>query len=465
MSAPHTDLTRSTRVIEGAAGDARRLRTYRFRITAPAKSQVYHATTPIVRVGSRPGNDVVLEDDSVSRFHFEIEADEIGYRLRDLGSKNGTFVDGYRAQDLYLRAGSVIRVGEVELAFDPGTEEVEIEAAPGDRFGPLVGRSLRIRELFATLDRAARTDATILVEGESGTGKELIATAIHGASNRALGPFVVVDCAAVPANLLESELFGHERGAFTGAVERRIGSLEEAQGGTLFLDELGELPLELQPKLLRALEARSVRRVGGRQPIRVDVRLIAATNRDLAAEVNRRAFRDDLYYRLAVVHVRVPPLRERTEDIALLVEHLIRRAVQGDAAAADRLLAGITEETWSRLLAHPWRGNVRELRNVIERALALSAPGETPQFDPEPRRIGVIEGDSVVSRPATYPADDRWEVDLARPHPELKAEWIARFDRAYVLGQLQRHGGNLSRAARASGLERMHFKRILARCR
>jgi transcriptional regulator with PAS, ATPase and Fis domain len=384
----------------------------------------------------------VLEDRAVSRIHCEIRSDAAGHSVHDLGSTNGTFVDGYRAVGIFLRPTSLIRVGETEIGFRILAEVAEIASSPSPRFGSVVGESVAMREVFAVLERAAATPATILLEGESGTGKEVVARSIHERSHRAGGPFEVFDCGAVPATLVESELFGHERGAFTGATERRIGLMEAASGGTLFVDELGELPLELQPKLLRVLERREIRRLGGTEVVPVDVRVIAATNRDLSHEVNRGAFREDLYYRVAVVRVCLPPLRDRREDIRPLAEHFIRRALPGDGEA-DRVIATIGEPDWGRLLAHPWRGNVRELRNVIERSLALGEAQLTP-YEPSGR-----------GRP---PALD---IDLDRPFVLHKGEIVDAFERAYLLGQLARHDGNVSRAARAAGLERMNFKRAL----
>jgi len=291
-----SDQALGTRTIVYDSGSSgRRMRAYRLHVRTPdGQQRTEDVRAPLVRAGSRGDNDLELADPAVSRLHFEIVADELGMRLRDLESTNGTFLDGYRVQDVYLRPGSVILAGDSEVRFEPTTREADVPASEADRFGPIVGRSVKMRELFATLERAAPTDATILVEGETGTGKELVAQAVHGRSKRSGGPLVVFDCASVPTNLVESELFGHEKGAFTGAGERRIGRLEEADGGTLFLDELGELPLDLQPKLLRALEAREIRRVGGRDTIPVDIRIVAATNRDLAREVNRGSFREDL---------------------------------------------------------------------------------------------------------------------------------------------------------------------------
>ena len=426
---------------------ARRMRAYTLVVTSRGRAPMHvDVDAQSIRVGSRPENDVVVDDPSVSRLHLEIAAEDAGFRLRDLGSRNGTFVDGYRVKDIYLRDGSVIRAGKSEIAFRLASHEVDIPAGGAARFGPLVGASIAMRELYAVLAKVARADTTLLVEGETGTGKELVARAVHEASARASGPLVTVDCASMPAGLLESLLFGHERGAFTGATDRRMGQLELADGGTLFLDELGELPLELQPKLLRALESRTLRRVGGTEEIPFDVRIVAATNRDLAEEVNRGAFRDDLYYRLAVIRLRVPPLRDRLEDLPMLIDHFVRRR-STSPAEGERMLAAISEDNLRALAQHPWPGNVRELRNVIERSLTLAHPDERLELSP--------------TSPHTTPEDAGFEVDVDKPYGEGKAELVDRFDRKYLFAQLERHGGNISAAARASGLERMHFKRIL----
>jgi DNA-binding NtrC family response regulator len=279
-----------------------------------------------------------------------------------------------------------------------------------------------------------------------------VAQAVHQASPRAGGPFVVLDCAAVPATLMESELFGHERGAFTGASARREGRFTEAHGGTLLLDELGELPLELQPKLLRVLESRQVRPLGAAAPHAVDVRLLAATNRDLALEVNRGAFREDLYYRLAVVQVRLPPLRQRPEDIRPLTAHFIQAAMAGEPRRAEEILRGISDANWRRLEGLSWPGNVRELANFIERTLILSGGPIHSAHIPQ--------GGAGPGAPASAPA-----VDLEQPFRDHKARVVQAFERAYLLGQLARHDNNVSAAARAAGLDRMNFKRLLKKYR
>ncbi len=461
MSLPDTGRLVATRTLETGGRPARRMRTYRLAITlGDGTKRVEEIRDMDVRLGSRDGNDVVVADDAVSRLHCEIAVDDLGYRLRDLESTNGTFVDGLRVRDAYLRAGCVIEIGHARIRFEPLEAESDVPASSADRFGPLVGQSVAMRELYALLERAAPTDATVLVEGETGTGKELVARALHERSRRAGGPFVVFDCSSVPASLVESELFGHEKGAFTGAVARRSGRLEEADGGTLFLDELGELPIELQPKLLRALQSREIRRVGGNHDVAVDIRIVAATNRDLATEMNRGGFREDLYYRLAVVRVRLPALRERREDVRGLVAHFITRALRDDPERARRTIAQISDANWSRLETHPWPGNVRQLENVIHKTLALSGGDDVPGIEvptvPRMTAPSVQPGGAASLAPG---------VDVDRAFVDQKQEVLARFEEAYLTAQLERHGGNFSRAAAASGLDRMYFKRLLKKYR
>jgi len=301
---------------------------------------------------------------------------------------------------------------------------------PEGRFGRLIAKSAAMRVVFARLARIADRDATLLIEGESGTGKELAAQAVHEASARASGPFVVVDCGSIPRALLEAELFGHERGAYTGANQARLGAFVNADGGTIFLDELGELDIELQPRLLGVLERREVKPLGASQPIPVNVRVIAATNRDLKREVSRGNFREDLYYRLAVACVRLPALRERTEDIPVLVRHFLEE--QGVRSAPD-------EAILQRLMRRSWPGNVRELRNVIEQIVA---------FGVEERSL-----DEVPEQPAS--------IDV--PFKTAKARLLEGFERSYLVSILAQHGGNITAAAKAAELDRVHFLRLLDR--
>ncbi len=408
----------------------------------------------VIRVGARAGADLTLRDAKVSRTHFEIRLDAQGYRLRDLESTNGTFVAGLRVRDVYVPPGASIYVGDTRLRFDPLDESVEIELASVDRYAGLVGRSVVMREMFARLALIAPTEATVLVTGETGTGKELVAEALHGQSRRRGGPFVVLDCGAIPANLMESEAFGHERGAFTGATAAHVGAFERADGGTLFLDEIGELPLELQPKLLRALERKEIRRVGGAAMKKVNIRVVAATNRDLAVEVNRGRFREDLYYRLAVAHVAVPPLRERREDIPLLVEHIVA-SLPGGRERAPRA------ETIELMQRHEWPGNVRELRNLVERAVLFKQSlGESS--------LGGLGLGPARLEPDIVPSGEaggafQIPIDPTVPFKVAKQDLIEAFERRYVRALLDAHGGNVSAAARAAGIDRMSIHKILGR--
>jgi DNA-binding NtrC family response regulator len=323
---------------------------------------------PLVTVGTLPENDLALTDPTVSRSHAVIEEKAGGYVLRDLNSTNGTFLDGVRIREGYLAAGSLIRLGQTEMTFSPLEERIETVQSSSDHFGDLLGASPPMREVFGILERIAPTDIAVLIQGETGTGKELAARAIHGHSRVSKGPFVVFDCGAVAPNLIESELFGHEKGAFTDAVKSRQGAFELADGGTLFLDEIGELTPVLQPKLLRALDQHEVKRVGAEQNVKANVRVVAATNRELEKEVKAGRFREDLFYRLSAVSIFLPPLRKRAEDIELIAEHLLA----GMSAAVGKKLKGLSPEAAEALRAYPWPGNVRELKNVLGRAGALS---------------------------------------------------------------------------------------------
>ncbi len=322
---------------------------------------------PLVTIGTLPDNSLVLSDPTVSRRHASVEETAGGYLLRDLGSTNGTFLDGVRIREAYVQASSLIGLGQTQLTFSPLEERIENLRSSSDRFGDLIGASASMREVFGVLERVAPVDITVLVQGETGTGKELAARAIHNHSRRAAGPFVVFDCSAVAPSLIESELFGHEKGAFTDAVKSRQGAFELADSGTLFLDEIGELAASLQPKLLRALDQREVRRVGAEQSLKVNVRVVAATNRDLEKEVKAGRFREDLFYRLSAVQVLLPSLRRHKEDIQLIAGQLLAVI----SREAGKNLTDFSPEVLAALTAYSWPGNVRELKNVLERAAAL----------------------------------------------------------------------------------------------
>jgi transcriptional regulator with PAS, ATPase and Fis domain len=310
----------------------------------------------------------------------------------------------------------------------------------------MVGQSPPMRALFGLLQRAALCDATVLIDGETGTGKEVSALAVHENSARSAGPFVVVDCGAIPAQLLESELFGYERGAFTGAVAARTGAFEAADGGTIFLDEIGELSLDLQPKILRALEGRKVKRVGSNTYFPIDVRVIAATNRNLREEVAAKRFRSDLYYRLAVLHIKLPPLRERKGDLLALVEDFLLQHGVRDAAAAPIRAPDFIE----MLGRYRWPGNVRQLRNYLERRVALGEAIAPPGSET-----------SMPPPPAPANDDERPIVSLDQPLKVAREEWNNVFESRYLDGLLSLHGNNVSAAARAAGVNRVHFYRLL----
>ncbi len=327
---------------------------------------------PHVRIGAGSSNDVVIDDPHASRFHCELRKTDEGWLLRDLGSLNGTRVGDLVVKEGVLQSGATIAVGETQIQFlaDAGKLE-DVLASPHPAFGDVVGRSVRMREMFGVLERVAPTELTLLIGGETGSGKDVVARAVHAHSPRAKKPFVVFDCAAVAPNLIESELFGHVKGAFTGASDSRDGAFVRAQGGTLFLDEIGELSLELQPKLLRALEQRTIKPVGGDKEIPVDVRIIAATHRNLDQAVKEGKMRQDLFFRLSVVSVQVPPLRHRLEDLPLLIEAVL---------VSSGKPVGLSPEAMSILGRYDWPGNVRELRNVVETAAAVC---DAEQIEPK----------------------------------------------------------------------------------
>ena len=386
-------------------------------------------------LGTGAESDLVLTDDSVSFRHAELRAEEQGYSLRDLGSTNGTRVGGVRIGQVVLGAApATISVGETDLAFAMRDDEVRHALASGDRFKRIVGRSEAMQQMFAVLERATTGDSTILLEGESGTGKELIAEAIHSASARAENPFQILDCGAIPPSLIESELFGVRAGAFTGATRDRAGAIDEAASGTLFLDEVGELPLDLQPKLLRAIEQRQVKAVGATRFVDVDFRVIAATNRDLRKLVDEGKFRADLYYRLAVVPVEVPALRHRREDIPLLARHFL--AHLGAEAASPEIL---TPSLLAAFGAYDWPGNVRELRNAVERLVVLGDMAKLPARE----------------RPA------RSVVEAVDDYATARRDAVARFERDYCKLLLDRARGVVAEAAMQAGISRQMFHRLL----
>jgi len=377
---------------------------------------------------------LALADSAVSRQHLELEVDRWGVVVRDLDSKNGSYYYGARFREVVVGAGAVVQIGGTQLKFARRPSGTQVTPSERESFGQLCGRSLVMRELFTLLERVSGSEEPVLIEGETGTGKELCAEAIHRASARARGPLVVCDLAGVPRTLIESELFGHVKGAFTGAAADRVGAFESAHRGTVFLDEVGELEADFQPRLLRALENHTVRRVGSAVYRDVDVRIIAATNRDLAQEVESGSFRSDVFHRLSVVRVRLPALRERKEDIPLLVEKFL-------AGSGVR----VASSTLALLQEYDWPGNVRELKNVLRRGVALN--GESGMLEPE--HLGLAGADASPERAA---------VDT---YHEAKAQLIETWEKSYVRRVLDETSGNVSQAARKCGLGRAYLHRLI----
>jgi DNA-binding NtrC family response regulator len=441
---PTTDSSEVSGTLPYAAtvpsGEGARVRRFRLSVVEGAEvGSTWESAQDTCSIGSHPSNDFVIDEATVSRFHCEIRMAREGVRVRDLDSLNGVVVDGVTVKDALLRGGSLLRLGRQVVRFDFSAENNRLLLSARTRFGSLVGTSAAMRACFALLERAAGTDATTLLEGETGTGKSQAAQALHQESARRDKPFVVVDCGAIPPNLLESELFGHEKGSFTGAVARRVGAFEEAQGGTVFLDELGELPLELQPKLLRVLEAREIRRVGANAFQPVDVRMIAATHQDLRAQVNAGTFRSDLFFRLAVVRITLPSLRQRPEDLPAVAEQVLVSL----GADERRRAALLTPEFIARLRQSAWPGNVRELRNHLERCLVFE--------------------DSLSPQSEAPPPDAGTAIDPDLPYAEARRRALDDFERRYLEALLERHRGKVAQAAAAANMDRVYLYRLLRR--
>ncbi len=406
-------------------------------LDAPAKPARYVLASGFCRLGSGAGCDVVITSPTVSRAHAEIELAPEGVAVRDLGSRNGIFYLGQRIERATLSLGAEIKLGAVRVEFLPDTERLlAVGDYDGTEYRGVLGASASMRRLFAILTRLEGSLTTVLIEGESGVGKEVIARAVHAGSRVAAGPLVVLNCGAIPRELVASELFGHKKGAFTGATENRRGAFQSADGGTLFLDEIGELPLDVQPMLLRALERGEVRTVGADHVEQTHVRVLAATNRDLREEIAAGRFREDLYYRLAVVRISVPPLSSRPEDVGLLAQSFAEQVEAG-------VLPGPVIE---QLKARPWPGNARELRNAVQ---AYAALGVLPERT-RPRGALLDLGLEEV-------------VDLGRPYAEQKDEIVDRFSRKYLEALLAHTGGNQTLAARLAGLDRTYFGRLMAK--
>ncbi|MCO4772377.1 MAG: sigma 54-dependent Fis family transcriptional regulator [Deltaproteobacteria bacterium] len=403
-----------------------------------------------ITVGKGRDCDVVLTDSAVSKKHVELTLVGNSVRVRDLGSTNGTWIGKTKVIESLVPAGSVVIAGRSRLHLRAEDTSEMLSPSESDHFGELWGMSVSMRQVFAVLERTAGKDVSIFVDGETGTGKELVARAIHSRGGRSRGPFIVLDCSAVAPELVESQLFGHRRGAFTGAMQDRPGVFESARGGTLFLDELDSLPKDLQPKLLRVIETRTVTRLGEFEPRPIDVRLVAASGRSPEEAVSRSELRRDLYFRLAVVRITLPSLRDRLEDLPLLTKKLLEAIGHNSVIPAEG-------PALDRLRQHPWLGNVRELRNVLERGLLLAPPGATA-LEQLPLRLSPIMGDEPRTQrgPGSLPP-----VEFGLPYKEAKEAAVSAFEREYLKAALARNGANLSKTARDVGLTRHHLRKLL----
>ncbi len=403
-------------------------------------------------IGQSPACDFRLADRQVSRRHLAAELTGDGLRLTDLGSTNGTIINEVWISEATLRGGERIVVGDTSLVVERDEAVSEVPLAAATNFGRVVGASAAMRKLYPLCRRLAQSDVPVVIEGETGTGKEVLAEALHEASGRAKGPFVVFDCTAVPPNLVESALFGHERGSFTGATEARKGVFEEAQGGTLLLDEIGDLEMDLQAKLLRVLERSEVQRIGSNKWVKVDARILAATRRDLDQAVQEGRFRDDLFYRLAITRIELPPLRQREGDIRTLASHFWRRLADTHEAIPDEFL--------QRLESYHWPGNVRELHNAVARRVALGDLADD-------RNSAGLSTAPAADDDDAVPEADRMETILALklPYPRARRLCLEHFESLYIERVLEQHDGNVARAAAASGIARRYFRLLRARAR
>ncbi len=400
-------------------------------------------------VGANPHNDCVLADTTVSGNHCEIELLPEGYLIRDLQSTNGTFVRGVRVTEAFLSQGADFQLGKTRLVFSPLKESTKVELSQREGFGNLIGGSVAMKKVYSVIETYAATDVTTLITGETGTGKEVLAAELHNNSTRKDKPFVVVDCSALSRNLIESELFGHRKGAFTGAMADRKGAFEQADSGTVFLDEIGDLSIDLQPKLLRVLEKKELRRVGDNTVRKIDVRIIAATHRRLEVDVNAGRFREDLYYRLSVVRVEVPPLSKRKEDVGPLAQMFIDRLAKETGTEAE-----ITaEEIVSMFQDYDWPGNVRELRNSVERMFHAreNAMHMEPLLADEPGAEVAEELRQMMAEPGGKLA----------PFKVAKEQLVHRFERDYIVRILKNHDWNISQAAREAEIERAYLQRLI----
>jgi DNA-binding NtrC family response regulator len=412
-------------------------------VEGPDEGKTAEVIGAVLSVGTASDNALPLNDETVSRYHVDLEPHPKGVLVRDNGSTNGTIANGVMVERAVVPPGTIVRLGRTRLEVGKLAGD-EVQLFPSNRLCGVMGESHVMRRLMAQIDKVSRSDVAVTILGESGTGKELIAAALHELSARSARPFETVDCGALTPGLVASELFGHERGAFTGADRQHIGALERAHGGTLMLDEIGELPLDLQPVLLGALERKRIKRVGGKSDIPIDVRVVAATHRDLRADVNAGKFRLDLYYRIAVVVLRVPALREHPGDIPLLIDHFLK-----DIGSNESAKALFPEQAMLALQSQNWPGNVRELRNFVEATLALGMP---PQH-----------AEPVTSSILPPPGGLALAAFLDRKYKDARDALLREFERQYLEHWLRKASNNVARAARLCEMDRSHLFQMLRR--
>ncbi len=418
----------------------------------PSRGKKMPLNQKITSIGKRENNDLVLMDKTVSRNHFEIEYQSDSFLLKDLGSTNGTYLNGSRVKEAYLSPGDLIKVGSTTIEFMAYDEKIKIAPSENNEFGLMVGKSRKMRQIFSILEKISPTQATVIIEGETGTGKDLVARAIHSNSPRKDKPFIVFDCSSVAPNLIESELFGHEKGAFTGAIKARRGAFESANGGTIFLDEIGELTLDLQPKLLRALEQREIRRVGSNSPVKIDVRVCCATNKNLRREITEGNFRQDLYYRLSVVKVSLPTLNDRAEDIPLIIERLLSAGDFNRDHDGKLTVTRVEDDAIKMLSRYEWPGNVRELSNVLQRAVSFADSQTISKSSLEFIFSEIEQGEDKT---------ERMVVDSDLPFKDAKQLIVESFEKEYLSNLVERNNNNLSKASREAKIDRKHLRNLL----
>ncbi len=453
-----TQLQRRSAITQAPAG------VYRIIVTqgpdAGGRVEIDASHAGQLLVGKSPACGLILTDPLASRRHVGFEVVRDGLRMEDLGSTNGTFIGGLRVGSAVLAGGETVKLANTTLTVERASDRAAPSLIPNAQLGLLIGVSREMRRLYPLLERLAESTVPVLIEGETGTGKEIVAETIHRLSPRSEGPFIVFDCASVAPNLVEIELFGHEEGV-GGSPGPRRGLFEQADGGTLLIDEIADLDPSVQPKLLRVLERGEIRRVGGNQPIPVNVRVLSATRRDLDVEVQEGRFRDDLFHRLVVARVELPPLRARRGDVAVLARNFARQLAGPEATIPDPMIA-----RWDR---QPWPGNVRQLRNAVARHLAigdLALDLDAEGVDDVEDNAAFDDEEAGAQPPAEITPDRRLVeqvLDMGLPLVEARQKLVEEFDRAYLARVLGEHKGNVTRAAAASGLARRNFQLLRAR--